>query len=107
MAYVWVEEPEEGADVRDVVAREDYDQIVTERDGLIEQRDGLIEQRDTLINRAETAEKGWRDARNKYADAFITSPQRMKEDQNKGVREDGRASTFADLFRTKGEHGAY
>ena len=95
MAYVWVDEPEEGADVRDVVAREDYDQIVTERDG-------LIEQRDTLITRAETAEQGWRDARNKYADAFITSPQRMKEDQNRDVSEDGRASTFAELFRTKG-----
>lgn len=100
MAYVWVDEPEEGADVRDVVAREDYDQIVTERDG-------LVEQRDTLITRAETAEQGWRDARNKYADAFITSPQRMKEDQNRGVSEDGRASTFAELFRTKGDYGAY
>lgn len=100
MAYVWVDEPEEGADVRDVVAREDYDQIVTERDG-------LVEQRDTLIERAETAERGWRDARNKYADAFITSPQRMKEDQKKDVTEDGRASTFAELFRTKGEYGAY
>lgn len=100
MAYVWVDEPEEGADVRDVVAREDYDQIVTERDG-------LIEQRDTLVERAETAEQGWRDARNKYADAFITSPQRMKEDQNRDVSEDGRASTFAELFRTKGDYGAY
>lgn len=100
MAYVWVDEPGEGADVRDVVAREDYDQIVTERDG-------LIEQRDTLITRAETAEQGWRDARNRYADAFITSPQRMKEDQNRDVSEDGRASTFAELFRTKGDCGAY
>lgn len=100
MAYVWVDEPEEGADVRDVVARGDYDQIVTERDG-------LVEQRDTLITRAETAEQGWRDARNKYADAFITSPQRMKEDQNRDVSEDGRASTFAELFRTKGDCGAY
>lgn len=100
MAYVWVDEPEEWEDVRDVVAQEDYNQIVAERDGLVEQRDALIE-------RAETAEKGWRDARNKYADAFITSPQRMKEDQNKDVREDGRASTFAELFRTKGDYGAY
>ena len=100
MAYVWVDEPEEGADVRDVVAREDYDRIVTERDG-------LVEQRDTLIARAETAEQGWRDARNKYADAFITSPQRMKEDQNRDVSGDGRASTFAELFRTKGDCGAY
>ena len=100
MAYVWVDEPEEGADVRDVVEREDYDQIVTERDG-------LIEQRDTLITRAETAEQGWRDARNKYADAFITSPQRMKEDQNRDVSEDGRASTFAELFRRTLDYGAY
>lgn len=100
MAYVWVDEPGEGADVRDVVAREDYDQIVTERDR-------LIEQRDTIITRAETAEQGLRDARNKYADAFITSPQRMKGDQDRDVSEDGRASTFAELFRAKGDYGAY
>ena len=86
--------------MRDVVARGDYDRIVTERDGLVEQRDALVE-------RAETAEKGWRDARNKYADAFITSPQRMREDQKRDVSEDGRASTFAELFRAKGERGAY
>ena len=49
MAYVWVEEPEEGADVRDVVAREDYDQIVTERDEAVVARDVLEAKMEAIL----------------------------------------------------------
>lgn len=102
MAYIWKEDGElvDSDDVRDVVERADYDTVVTERDGLIEQRDALIE-------RVETAEKGWEEARNKYADAFITSPARMKKDQDKDVRDDGKPRSYSDLFKTRGEYGAY
>lgn len=102
MAYVWVEDYSltEESDVRDVVERTDYDQLVTERDGLVEQRDALLE-------RAETAEKGWEEAKNKYADAFITSPSRMKRDQEDDVERDGRASTYQQLFSERGDYGAY
>ena len=100
MPYVWREEAEEGDDVRDVVERSEYDAVIVERDELMTQRDGLIE-------RAEAAEEGWRQSRNKYADAFITSAARAKQDQRKDVKEDGKPSTFGDLFKTKGEYGAY
>ena len=100
MPYVWREEAEEGDDVRDVVERSEYDAVIVERDELMTQRDGLIE-------RAEAAEEGWRQSRNKYADAFITSAARAKQDRGKDVKEDGKPSTFGDLFKTKGEYGAY
>lgn len=102
MAYVWVEDDSltDDSDVRDVVERADYDELVTEREGLITQRDQLIEQ-------VEIAEKGWEEARNKYADAFITSPARMKREQEDDVRKDGRASTYSELFGERGEYGAY
>lgn len=100
MPYVWREEVEEGDDVRDVVERSDYDAVIEERDQLVVQRDGLIE-------RAEAAEEGWRQAKNKYADAFITSAANVKRDQKKDVREDGRPSSYSELFRSRGEYGAY
>lgn len=100
MPYVWRDEAEDGDDVRDVVERAEYDAVIVERDELMTQRDGLIE-------RAEAAEEGWRQSRNKYADAFITSAARMKQDQKEDVKEDGKPSTFAELFSTKGEYGAY
>lgn len=107
MPYVWRDEVEDGDDVRDVVERADYDAVIVERDDLVTERDGLIEQRDGLIQRAEEAEEGWRQSRNKYADAFITSAARAKKDQRKDTQEDGRASTFGDLFKTRGDYGAY
>lgn len=102
MAYIWKEDGDlvEGDDVREVVERADYDALVTERDG-------LVEQRDTLIERVETAERGWEEARNRYADAFITSPARVKKYQDRDVREDGKPRTYSDLFKTKGDYGAY
>lgn len=100
MPYVWRDEAEDGDDVRDVVDRAEYDAVIVERDELMTQRDGLIE-------RAEAAEEGWRQSRNKYADAFITSAARAKQDQKKDVKEDGKPSTFAELFGTRGEYGAY
>lgn len=100
MAYVFKEELEEGDVEADVVAREDYDQLVIERDG-------LAEQRDVLIGQVETAERERDEAKNKYADAFITSPARAKADQEKDVADDGRAHSFKELFKTRGEYGAY
>lgn len=100
MPYVWREEVEEGDDVRDVVERSDYDAVIEERDQLVTQRDGLIE-------RAEAAEEGWRQAKNKYADAFITSAANVKRDQANDVKKDGSPSSYSELFRTRGEYGAY
>jgi hypothetical protein len=100
MPYVFKEVLDEGEVEADVVPREDHQLVLDERDSLTEQRDALLE-------RAETAEQGWRDARNKYADAFITSPQRIKEENHKDVRHESSPRTFDQLFSSKGENNAY
>lgn len=90
MPYVFKEVLDEGELEADVVERADYDEVIRERDELVTQRDGLIE-------RAETAEKGWRESRNKYADAFLTNPQRGKDEQKK----DSRPQSFEELFASR------
>lgn len=94
MPYVFKEVLDEDELEADVVERADYDEVIRERDELITQRDGLIE-------RAETAEKGWRESRNKYADAFLTSPQRVKDEQKKDVKRDSRPQSFEELFASR------
>lgn len=91
MPYVFVEELEEGVEGADVVERSEYEQLRASVDE-------LASQRDTLIERAETAEKDAREARDKYAHAFITSPQRIKEENSRDVRRESRPSTYSELF---------
>lgn len=94
MPYVFKEILEDDELEADVVSRDDYDSIIHERDE-------IMTQRDDAITRAETAEKGWQDARNKYADAFLTSPARIKREQNEDAHRDGTPQTFAELFSSK------
>lgn len=100
MPYVYREELGEGEVEADVVERADYDAVIVERDE-------LVTQRDTLIERAETAEKGWAESRNKYADAFLTSPARIKKEQEEDVRRDGLPHSYQQLFGMKGATDAY
>lgn len=94
MPYVFKETLENEEVEADVVTREDYDAIIQERDQ-------LMTQRDEAISRAETAEAGWAESRNKYADAFLTSPARVKEEQSKDVKRDRLPQTYQQLFERR------
>lgn len=104
MAYIYYDDDNipEGMEAADVVERSEYDTVITERDEIITQRDSAIE-------RAEIAEKGWEESRNKYADAFLTSPARVKQEQEEDIKYDGKTptTTFSDLFNGKDDEGAY
>lgn len=102
MGYFWYDEDQhpEGLELQEVVSQELYDTVLAERDE-------LINQRETLIERVEVAEEGWRQSRNRYADAFITTRDRIMEDQADDVWKDGQVQTFNELWRGRGEYGAY
>jgi hypothetical protein len=104
MPYVRYDEDSmpEGMEAADVVERSEYDAIITERDE-------IMAQRDDAIVRAETAEKGWEESRNKYADAFLTSPARVKSEQERDVRDDGKSPTtsYSQLFADRRDENAY
>ena len=89
---------------KDVLDEEEVEADVVERsqyDAVIQERDQLMTQRDEAIVRAETAEKGWEESRNKYADAFLTSPARVKKEQEDNVKKDGVVSSFRELFDSR------
>lgn len=91
MPYIFKEILDDEDVAADVVERADYDTI-------IEERDQLMVQRDEAIERAEVAEKGWEESRNKYADAFLTSPARVKKEQSSDVKRDRLPQSFNELF---------
>lgn len=94
MPYVFHEESEmqEGWESVDVIERGDYDALVSERDKAVEQRDQAVE-------RAATAEAEVKKQKAKYAEAFLTSPARIKEDTREHLkREQVRAQSIDDLF---------
>lgn len=94
MPYVFKEVLTDEDVEADVVERADYDTVIQERDQLMTQRDEAIE-------RAEVAEKGWEESRNKYADAFLTSPARVKKEQSSDVKRDRLPQTFNELFQRR------
>lgn len=100
MPYMFVEEVPEGHEVADVYERADYDAVVAERDS-------AIEQRDTALGQIGSLEARLRESQAKYADAFLTSPARMKQQQRKDVMDDGKVRSFEELFSMKGDEGAY
>lgn len=99
MPYIYKETLDEGEEAMDVVERSEYDAVITERDELITQRDGAI-------TRAETAEKGWLEAKEKYATTFLTTPSRVKEEQSAHTQKESKIMTFQELFANKGENNA-
>lgn len=94
MPYVFKEILDDEETEADVVEREEYDAVIRDRDE-------LMVQRDDAINRAEEAERGWQEAKNKYADAFLTSPARVKREQEEDVKRDGTVVSFRELFEMK------
>lgn len=94
MPYVFKEILDDGEVESEVVERSQYDAVIQERDQ-------LMSQRDEAIVRAETAEKGWEESRNKYADAFLSSPARAKKEQNDNVKKDGTVRSYRQLFEER------
>ena len=100
MPYIEVDEIEEGYEAADVVARSEYDAVISERDE-------VVTQRDEAIVRAETAEADAKKMRDKYAKAFLTTPQRIKEETEEDVKKESRKRSFSDLWKGKGDNSAY
>ena len=72
MPYIYVEELEEGQEEAEVIER-------NEHDALLQQLEETREQRDSAIERAEAAEKGWQEAKEKYANTVLTTPSKIIE----------------------------
>lgn len=94
MPYIYVENLEEGQEEAPVIER-------TEHDALQQQLEETRAQRDQAIERAEAAEKGWREAKEKYANTFLTTPARIIE--NHMPKKATTAQSVSELFSPKKE----
>ena len=76
MPYVYYEELPENVEEVSVVEESVFNDLKSEYEKVVQQRDEAIE-------RAEKAEEGWSKTKQKYADAFLTTPSKVKEKSGK------------------------
>ena len=127
MPYVFVEELEEGREEAQVVDASEYsalqleydtavgardmlqqsvDALEQERDDLAEERDNLAGERDAIASERDSLAAQLDDAKTKFADAFLSSPQRAKEVQREDAAGEGRTYTFDELFAGRNKYHA-
>lgn len=92
MPYIEVDEIPEGAVAADVVTREEYDTLVTERDEFSAQRDAAIAQ-------IEEAQKAMREAQSKYANLMLGMGKETAKNEEK--KETVKGATISSLFKRK------
>lgn len=80
MPYIYVDELPEGTEEADVVQREEYDSVVTQRDEFESQRDDALAQ-------IEEARNQVREAKAKYADMVLSNkPREVQNTKNENVK---------------------
>ena len=94
MAYIYVEEPEDGVEYADVVSAEDYNTIR----GELEEASRM---RDEAITQIEQVSKDYEELRTKYATRFLTNAEQIKADQEHDIKRDGTPTTYDELFSNK------
>lgn len=106
MPYVYVEELLEGMEEADVyqadefgALKSDLEEAVAERDELREVNEGLVSERDSLAAELD-------DAKTKFANAFLSSPQKAKQVQAEDARTEDRPSDFNSLFAGRNKYNA-
>ena len=91
MPYAYYDEMPEGVESADVVALGDFEQVVG--------------QRDALVSRAENAESRYEELKEKYVNAFMTTPQQIKKQNEEDVKHDNSPHTYEELFDMKDSNG--
>lgn len=91
MPYVYYDELEDGMEAAEVTSVEEYNALEAQRAELQEQYDTLVTERDSLS-------KELLDAKTKFANAFLSSPQKMKQENAADLKHEDEAMTYDKLF---------
>lgn len=112
MPYVFKEELAEGETAAEVFSLDEKKDMQDRIDELelqaLESEDGLNSlraERDELAGQLETVKKSLDDAKKKFANAFLSSPQQAKSSQGDDVKKDSKgAVTLSQLFNERTQH---
>lgn len=96
MPYIFKEELEEGDEAVDVVPMDEHLGTLSD---LQNQLDLAIEERDNLTGQLN-------EAKTRFADSFLSSPQRMKLVQERDILDDSEPMTFEQLFKERNKFNA-
>lgn len=77
---------------------EEYDAVTAERDEAIASRDELQGSIDSLTSERDSLAAQLDDAKTKFANAFLSSPEKMKETQRQEIRAEEKPASFESLF---------
>ena len=106
MPYVYVEELAEGQEEADVRSADDYNAIEMERDTIIGERDALQRELEDMTGQRDGLAAELDDAKRKFADSFLSSPNKMKQENRDDLRHEDTVSSFDQLFRGRNQYDA-
>lgn len=106
MPYVFVEELEEGQEEADVRSAEDYSALEAERDAVVSERDELQGNYDSLVAERDNLAAELDNAKTKFADSFLSSTQKMKQNIQTDNANDSKPMTFDQLFKERNVQNA-
>ena len=98
MPYVYIDELADGQVEADVRSADDYTALEMERDTVIGERDTIQRMYDELSGERDTLAVELDDAKRKFADSFLSSPQSAKRVQAREMKSEERPKTFNELF---------
>ena len=107
MPYLYVDELPEGQEGADVRSVDEYYALEIERDTAVGARDELQRAYDELSGERDSLAAELDDAKTKFANAFLSSPQKAKARQAEDMRsEDAAPKTFDTLFKERNPSNA-
>lgn len=106
MPYIYVEELQEGQQEANVIERDIADAVANERDELKGQVETLSSTNEGLISERDSLAKELDNAKVKFANAFLSSSQHIKEVQKKDAAKDSSVKSFSQLFSERNEFNA-
>lgn len=101
MPYVYVDEVDEGSEAAEVIGLDEFRNVSEEVERLNVEIDELVTDRNSLAERNERLATELDDAKRRFADAFLTTPERIKSETATEVVEESEPVTFESLFEQR------
>lgn len=106
MPYVYYDELPEGEQEADVRSADEYNAIEMERDTVIGERDAIQRELEEMTGQRDNLAAELDDAKRKFADSFLSSPEKMKRENAADLRHEDAVTSFDQLFRERNPQNA-
>lgn len=106
MPYVYVEELADGQEEADVRTAEEYSEMEAALNSMVNERDEFQRLYDETVTERDDLMSELDDAKRKFADSFLSSPQKMKRENREDMLSEDTVTTFEQLFRGRNPYNA-